>query len=64
MARQIQSVITEHDLRGEDALTEVTMRVDAMLEKGDMNGTAAWRRIVRAVEDRQRAVPEPDETAH
>ncbi len=27
------------------------MRADAMLEKGDMDGAATWRRIVKAVEE-------------
>ncbi len=27
------------------------MNADAMLEKGDLDGYAAWKRILRAVED-------------
>ncbi len=27
------------------------MRADAMLEKGDLEGQAVWKRIVRAVEE-------------
>ncbi len=27
------------------------MRADAMLEKGDLDGYAAWKRILRAVEE-------------
>ncbi len=38
------------------------MRADAMLEKGDMEGAATWRRIVKAVEELQRQ--EPGERAH
>ncbi len=37
--------------RGEDAPTEVAMRADAMLEKGDLGGYAAFQRIVRAAEE-------------
>ncbi len=27
------------------------MRADAMLDKGDLNGYAVWKRIVKAVEE-------------
>ncbi len=36
---------------GTDAPVEAAMRADAMLEKGDLDGYAAWRRIVKAVEE-------------
>ncbi len=35
----------------EDAPIEATMRADAMLEKGDLDGAAVWKRIVKAVEE-------------
>ena len=41
-------LIHEH---GEDAALEATMRADAVLEKGDHEGLAVWRRILRAVGD-------------
>ncbi len=34
---------------GQDAPIEAAMRADAMLEKGDLDGYAVWRRIVKAV---------------
>ncbi len=34
----------------QDAPIQATMRVDAMLDKGDLGGYAVWRRILRAVE--------------
>ena len=37
--------------RGEDAPIEAAMRADAMLEKGDLDGYAVWKRILRAVEE-------------
>ena len=40
------------------------MRADAMLEKGDLDGAAMWRRIVRAIEELQHTQPKPGETAH
>ena len=36
---------------GEDASIEAAMRADAMLEKGDLDGYAVWKRILRAVEE-------------
>ena len=40
------------------------MRADAMLEKGDLDGYAVWRRILRAVEELQGAAPKPGEAVH
>ena len=39
---------------GQDAALEAAQRADAMLERGDMDGCAVWKRIVRAVEELQR----------
>ncbi len=40
------------------------MRADAMLETGDLNGYAVWKRILRAVEELQREKLEPGEASH
>ena len=40
------------------------MRADAMLEAGDLDGLAVWKRILRAVEELQGTVPEPGEAVH
>ncbi len=40
------------------------MRADAMLEKGDLDRYAVWKRIVRAVEEVQRAKPTSGELTH
>ena len=40
------------------------MRADAMLEKGDLGGYAAWKRILRAVEELQRMEPRPRGKVH
>ncbi len=40
------------------------MRADAMLEKGDLDGYAVWRRILRAVGELQGVVPKPGEVVH
>ncbi len=36
---------------GQDAPIEAATRADAMLEAGDLDGYAAWKRIVKAVEE-------------
>ncbi len=33
---------------GQDAPIRAAMRADAMLDKGDLNGYAVWRRIIKA----------------
>ncbi len=40
------------------------MQADAMLEKGDLDGYAAWRRILRAVEELQEVEPEAGARVH
>ncbi len=49
---------------GQDAPIEAAMRADAMLDKGDMDGCAMWKKIVRAVEELQRPAPKPGEAVH
>ena len=49
---------------GQDAPIHAAMRADAMLDKGDLDGYAAWRRILRAVEDLQGSEPKPGEAVH
>ena len=48
----------------EDAPIHAAMKADAMLEKGDLDGCAVWKRIVRAVEELQGTVPKPGEAVH
>ncbi len=36
---------------GQDAPIHAAMRADAMLEKGDLDGYAAWKRIIKVVEE-------------
>ncbi len=40
------------------------MRADAMLEAGDPDGSAMWKRILRVVEELQRTGPEPGVRVH
>ncbi len=49
---------------GEDAPIEAAMRADAMLDKGDLDGYAAWKRILRAVGELQGTVPKSGEALH
>ncbi len=44
--RSAQVLVKQH---GNDAPIEAAMRADAMLEAGDLDGCAVWRRILRAV---------------
>ncbi len=46
--RSANVLVKQH---GQDAPIHATMRADAMLEKGDVDGVATWRRILRAVEE-------------
>ncbi len=49
---------------GQDASIEAAMRADAMLDKGDLDGCAVWKRILRAVEELQGAASKPGEAVH
>ena len=50
--RSAQALVKQH---GEDAPIHAAMRADAMLEKGDLDGFAVWKRALRAMEELQRA---------
>ena len=43
------NVLVKH--HGQDAPIQAAMRADAMLEKGDLDGYAVFKRIVRAAEE-------------
>ena len=46
--RSANVLVKQH---GEDAPIHAAMRADAMLDKGDLDGYAVWKRILRAVEE-------------
>ncbi len=48
---------------GQDAPVHAAMRADAMLEKGDPDGYAVWKRILRALEELQREELQENEAA-
>ncbi len=49
---------------GKAAPVHASMRADAMLDKGDLDAYAIWKRILRAVEAFQRAEPTTGEAVH
>ena len=59
--RSANVLVKQH---GQDAPIEAAMRADAMLEAGDLDGLAVWRRILRAVEELRRMEPIFEETTH
>ena len=59
--RSAHALIQQH---GDAAAIEAAMKADAMLDKGDLDGAAVWRRIVAAVNEMQRAEPKPGERRH
>ncbi len=59
--RTANLLVTQH---GEDAPIRAAMRADAMLEAGDLDGYAVWKRILRAVEELQGAGPKQGEAVH
>ena len=54
-------VIKHHD---EDAPTKASTRADAWREMCDPNGHALWKRILRAIEELQRAGPKSGDAVH
>ena len=52
------------DQHGDEAPIHAAMKVDDMLERGDMDGRAVWLRIVDAIRDMLRETPYPGERRH
>lgn len=48
ICRSAKLLVDEH---GGDATIHAAMRVDEVIEAGDVNGVAVWKRIMRAVEE-------------
>jgi hypothetical protein len=46
------------DQRGEEAAMFAAGRADELLEEGDTDGAAIWRRILEAIEELQRGTRE------
>ena len=52
------------DRHGDEADVIAIKRATKMLDAGDMDGYAVWKRIVGAIEDMQRETPRPGEQRH
>ena len=52
------------DKHGDDADVIAIRRATKMLDAGDVDGYAVWKRIVGAIKDTQRETPRPDEQRH
>lgn len=52
------------DRHGDEATIFAAMNADAMLEKGDLDGAAAWRRIIQAIGELLRERLAHDEAVH
>ncbi len=59
--RSANRLVKQH---GEDAPIRAAMRADAMLEAGDLDGYAVWKRILRVVEELQETAPKSGEAVH
>ncbi len=59
--RSANVLIREH---GQDAALEAAKHADAMLEKGGLEGLAAWKRILAAIEEIRRTEPTAGEPRH
>ncbi len=59
--RSAQLIVDRH---GDGAPIEAAMKADAMLEKGDVDGQAAWLRILRAVKKLLLAQPDKGDVVH
>ena len=59
--RSAQVLVKRH---GQDAPIHAAMRADELLDKGDLDGYAVWKRILRAVEELQGTAPKPGEAVH
>ncbi len=59
--RSANRLVKQHGL---DAPIEAAMMADLMLDRADLGGYAAWRRILRAVEELRRTDPAPGAQVH
>ncbi len=59
--RSAQVLVKRH---GQDAPIHAAMRADAMIETGDLDGCAVWRRVLRAIEELQGTATKSGEVVH
>ncbi len=48
----------------EDARVHAAMRASEMIEAGDLDAHAVWKRILKAIHELQRAEPKSGEAVH
>ena len=53
--RSAKLLLDEH---GDEAPIHAAMRADAMLDKGELDGAAVWRRVLKAIKETLRTEPE------
>ena len=59
--RSAKILVEQH---GADAKHEATRRADALRDKGDLDGQAAWMRILGAVKELLQARPDEGDVVH
>lgn len=59
--RTASVLIREH---GDEADLVAAMRADEFFEKGDVDGSAVWRRVLNAIKEIQRQERHEDEATH
>lgn len=59
--RSAKLFIEQH---GDEAAIQAAYQADAMLDKGDLDGAAVWRRIVAVINELQREEPAAGEKLH
>ena len=59
--RSAHALIQQH---GEAAAVEAAMKADAMLDEGDLDGSAVWRRIVAAINELTSTRPRDGDAVH
>ena len=52
--RAAKALIDQH---GDDAAIHVAMRADELLDAGDLDGAATWRRIIQVIKELGNTVP-------
>ncbi len=56
--RSTNVLVKQH---GQDAPIHAAMKADAMLDKGDLDGYAVWKRVLKAVGELLRVEPKEGE---
>ncbi len=52
--RSAKALVDQH---GDDAAIHAAMRADELLDEGDLDGAATWRRVIQAIKELESTVP-------